>query len=76
MSTPTDYLNHGAHDMATYTVTFRTLSGDLTGIVLNVLKDGALVTRTNIAAVQASAIMRTLNEIRHLMAAKGISEAR
>lgn len=62
--------------MATYQITFRTLSGDLTGIVLNVLRDGALVTRTNVAAVQANAIMRTLNEIRHLMAAKGIGEAR
>lgn len=62
--------------MATYQITFRTLSGNLTGIVLNVLRDGSLVSRTNLAAVQAGAIMRTLNEVRHLMAAKGINEAR
>jgi len=62
--------------MPAYQNTFRNLSGDLTGIVIDVLRDGALVSRTNVAAVQSGAIMPTLNEIRRLMATKGINEAR
>lgn len=62
--------------MTHYSVTFRTLSGDLTGIVLTGFNNGVAVRRMNVAAVQAPAIMRTLNEIRRSMAAQGISEAR
>ncbi len=60
--------------MPTYSVSFRTLSNDLIGVMADVLKDGRFVSRTYVAAVTANALMPLLNEIRREFATKGIKE--
>ena len=63
--------------MTHYSIAFRTLSNDMTGIAVNAHDaSGAIVARMNVAAAKGGAIMVKLNEIRRTFLARGIEEFR